>query len=96
VRRDGGWHYPGYWALSARARDVARFLERQGYRATTRSPLLNLKEATRRAGLGAIGKNSLLVTPTGGPWVRLAPVLTDALLAPDAAFEDDLCGACQA
>lgn len=96
VRRQGTWHYPGYWALSARARDVARFLERQGYHASTRSPLINLKAAARLAGLGAYGKNSLLVTPAFGPWVRLAPVLTDAPLVPDEAIAADLCGGCEA
>jgi epoxyqueuosine reductase QueG len=96
VRRGRGWHYPGYWALSARIRDVALHLERQGFRAQTRTPLISLKQAARLAGLGTYGKNALLVTPDFGPWVRLDLVLTDAPLIPDAAFEEDLCGDCDA
>jgi epoxyqueuosine reductase QueG len=96
VRRGEGWHYPGYWALSARARDVAIFLERQGYRAYLGGPLVSWKQAARLAGLGTYGKNALLVTPDFGPWVRLAAVITDAPMAHDIPFEDDLCGDCEA
>lgn len=52
------------------------------------------KRAAVRAGLGWIGKNTLLVTPRYGPRVRLATILTDCdlPLSPEAVLPD--CGYC--
>lgn len=60
------------------------------------APLLE-RDAAARAGLGAIGKNGLLIVPGVGSNVVLGEVLTDVALAPTVApAEDaaDLCGSC--
>jgi epoxyqueuosine reductase len=62
------------------------------------APLLE-RDVAARAGLGAIGKNGLLIVPGVGSNVVLGEVLTDAALAPTAAPGDahaDLCGSCTA
>ena len=46
-----------------------------------------------RAGVGWVGKHSLLLRRGGGSWSLLGVLLTDCELAPDAPAED-LCGAC--
>ena len=53
------------------------------------------REVARRAGLGWIGRNNLLVTPEYGSQVRLATILTDAPLEPGTPLERD-CGDCRA
>ncbi len=44
---------------------------------------LSLKHAAVSAGLGAIGRSNLLITPRFGPHVRLGAVVTSAQLEPD-------------
>jgi epoxyqueuosine reductase QueG len=44
---------------------------------------ISTRHAAVEAGLGIIGKNSLLLTPRFGPRQRLAAVVTDARLTPD-------------
>ena len=41
-----------------------------------------------------MGKNSLIINPEYGPWIRLQSILTDAPLVPDEEFSEDLCGEC--
>lgn len=55
---------------------------------------LSHKEISRRAGLGWIGRNNLLVTPEWGSRVRLVTVLTDLPLRHDRPLERD-CGECR-
>ena len=54
---------------------------------------LSHKEVARRAGLGWIGRNNLLVTPEYGSRIRLVTILTDLPLPPDHPLERD-CGDC--
>ena len=53
------------------------------------------KTAATRAGLGWIGKNSLLVTRKYGPRVRLATILTDFPLDPAKPVGKSYCGKCR-
>ena len=48
-----------------------------------------------RCGLGCQGKNTLLITPTHGPRIRLISVLTTAELEIDEPYKNDLCGDCE-
>jgi epoxyqueuosine reductase QueG len=74
--------------LNRLAFQVARFLEREGYRA------LQVPASTQIAGLGVLGKNSLLLSEKYGPRMRLVSVITDAPLEADEPLGLDLCKDC--
>jgi epoxyqueuosine reductase len=59
------------------------------------APLLE-QEFAQLAGIGWIGKNTLLINRQQGSWFFLAALLTDVELAFDAAHEADHCGTCRA
>jgi len=91
--------------LDRSALGLARRIEAMGARAvpiaasqtidwTTQRGHLSHKEVARRAGLGWIGRNNLLVTPQRGSRVRLVTVLTDLPLATGHPLERN-CGDCR-
>jgi epoxyqueuosine reductase len=59
------------------------------------APLLE-REFAQLAGLGWVGKNTLLLNRYEGSWFFLAALLTDIELAYDAPHETDHCGTCRA
>lgn len=52
------------------------------------------KHAAQAAGLGVIGKNTLLITPQFGNMVWLSVILTETELTPDPLIEDNFCTDC--
>ena len=59
------------------------------------APLLE-REFAQLAGLGWVGKNTLLINRHEGSWFFLAALLTDIELVYDASQETDHCGICRA
>lgn len=55
---------------------------------------LSLRHIAYESGLGAIGKNFLLITPRYGPRVRFGAIVTDAELRAGSALEENFCEEC--
>jgi len=60
---------------------------------TDSGPILE-RELAQRAGLGWIGKNSMLINPKAGSTFFLAEILLGIELEPDQSFSTDHCGTC--
>jgi epoxyqueuosine reductase len=60
---------------------------------TDSGPVLE-REIASRAGLGWIGRNSMLIHPDLGSFFFLAEIFTELALPPDPPFSADRCGAC--
>ena len=56
--------------------------------------ILDFPKAAQLCGLGCIGVSGSLLTREFGPFVRLAFIVTDAPLEPDAPFTENLCDGC--
>jgi len=52
------------------------------------------RELAQRAGLGWIGKNTMLLRPGVGSWFVIGSVINDLAIQSDAPFESDHCGSC--
>ncbi len=52
------------------------------------------RELARRAGLGWIGKNTMLITKEYGSWVFLGEIFISEALPPDEPFRKNHCGTC--
>lgn len=84
---------------------LARFLTNRGFASInldqkltdgrTLTGAFSFKGAAVAAGLGAIGKNSLLLTPSYGPRLRLAVVITQAEIEADPMLPQGICGNCR-
>jgi epoxyqueuosine reductase len=81
----------------ARLAQLAEFLRSNGAalsRAYTDAGPVPERELAQRAGLGWIGKNTMLVRPDAGSFFFIGSVFTDLPLAADDPFELDRCGSC--
>jgi epoxyqueuosine reductase len=77
-------------ALEERVREAFPGCETRRYVDT--GPVLE-RELAARAGMGAVGKNTMLLHPEGGSWFLLGELFLSLDLAPDAPLTD-LCGSC--
>lgn len=84
-------------ALKARLETLADWLLAHGAtvaRSWTDSGPVPERELAVRAGLGWIGKNSMLIRPGSGSFCFIGVVLTDLPLEPTTAADLDRCGSC--
>ncbi len=83
-----------------RLKKLIQVIEKTGvkfnYRIFTDSAPVLERPLAEKAGLGFIGKNSLLIHPRAGSWFFLAEIFTDLPLPPDAPFAKRGCGPCTA
>lgn len=84
-------------STSKRINALADLLRTHG--ATTARPYVDTgpvpeRELAQRAGLGWIGKNTMLLRPGLGSWFVIGTIFTDLPLEIDAAFDTDHCGSC--
>jgi epoxyqueuosine reductase len=92
--------------ISQIALSLAVFLEGKGFQAVmipstpydywdaetlTGKGILSLKHLAYKAGLGYIGKNSLLCNPLYGNLIKLGAVITNAILSPDKMIDHEYC-----
>ncbi len=94
------WGLDYHDVLRKRLNDLADFHRSHAPDAQVRgvvdtAPLME-REFAVLAGLGWIGKNTLLLTRQSGSWLFLSVLLTTADLAQDAPFSADHCGTCRA
>jgi len=86
--------------LRSRLKRLAQKLETEiaphGYRVLTDSAPALEKALARNAGLGWIGKNTLLLNREAGSWFLLGEIYTDLPLTPDADERRSHCGSCTA
>ncbi|SFR52564.1 epoxyqueuosine reductase [Marinobacter daqiaonensis] len=82
--------------LSQLAKRIDEELEGHHYRAFTDSAPVMERALAQRAGLGWIGKNTMLLAPTVGSFFFLGEIFTSAPLPETAPFEKEHCGSCSA
>ena len=80
--------------LAALAEEIGRLVPGSMSRAYVDAGPVPERELAQRAGLGWIGKNTMLIRPELGSFTFIGVVLTDAGLDPDRPFEMDRCGTC--
>jgi epoxyqueuosine reductase QueG len=95
VRIDDHMEYPDEWRGRYYSRRLIRYLDKLGFKSVLEPGLLSKKRMAQMGGIGAFGKQSLIIHPQYGPWIRLRSILTDAELVPTEPFEGDLCGDCK-
>ncbi len=86
-------------ALKPALKSLARYIQSLGSPGTRAKPYCDAgpvpeRELAQRAGLGWIGKNTMLIDPKRGSYSFIAAILTDLDLATDLPFEADRCGTC--
>lgn len=75
------------WLNAETARDI------RGKAYVDTGPILE-RDLARKAGLGWIGKNTMLVNPRRGSFFFIGALFLDLELVPDAPFDADRCGSC--
>lgn len=92
----GDYHKLMRKRLAKLAKQINEQVEGYGYRALTDSAPLMEKPIAEKAGLGWIGKNTLLLSKEAGSWFFLGELLTTLPLPVDTPVIQDGCQNCQA
>jgi epoxyqueuosine reductase len=85
--------------LPARMKELVQFIEEQvgglvkNRYYTDTGPILE-RDLAQRAGIGWIGRNSMLINPKFGSYFFISEILLDLELEPDPPFITDHCGTC--
>ncbi|MCL5611898.1 MAG: tRNA epoxyqueuosine(34) reductase QueG [Chloroflexi bacterium] len=93
------WGDDYHLAIPEKLKTLVAFIEGQvGHSILNRwytdtGPILE-RELAQRAGLGWIGKNTLLINPKLGSYFLLSEIFLDLELEPDTPFATDHCGTC--
>ncbi len=93
------WNDDYHDVIKARLLDLVAYIEETlGHAVNQRvytdtGPILE-GEFAQRAGLGWLGKNTLLISPKIGSWVLLSEILLDVALPIDDPITTDHCGSC--
>lgn len=80
-----------YQIVENKAWNLCRWITKEFGADAIPSTTIHAKVAATLAGLGFIGRSTLVITPEYGPRVRWITVLTDLELEPDKPFTKDLC-----
>ena len=94
------WGKDYHQVLRRKVEIIGDYLLRKGGAGTEVRPFIDTapileKAYAQQAGLGWIGKNTLLINPKLGSYTFIAGLATNLFLMPDAPFGRDLCGTCQ-
>ena len=82
--------------LQLLANKIAEMTEHFNYRAFSDSAPVLERPIAEKAGLGFIGKNSLIIHPRAGSWFFLGEIYTNLALPADKPFTKQGCGPCTA
>ncbi|WP_460757692.1 tRNA epoxyqueuosine(34) reductase QueG [Marinomonas epiphytica] len=82
--------------LTQLAKRIENAVGEHGYRAFVDSAPILERQVAEQAGMGWIGKNTLLLTPKGGSWFLLGEVFTNLPLPVDPPTKTKHCGSCSA
>lgn len=93
------WGDDYHQVMAARLKQLAAFIETEIKRPLAHKICVDTsavleREWAMRAGLGWIGKNTMLINPRAGSWFLLGELALDLELEEDAPFAADHCGTC--
>jgi len=91
------WKFPGFYRhFSPKIKKLVEKIKEEGFEAEQKKyPDLNIKQLAVEAGIGRWGKNSLVIHPEFGPWLRFVVLETNAPLVPTVSkLPNDPCGNC--
>ncbi len=76
------------------ADELASQFPAESFRACVDTAPVLEREIAQRAGLGAVGKHTLLIEPGNGSWLFLGELITTLALTPSEPCVEDPCGSC--